>query len=271
MTDFKLRHLEPCVVSHNMALGGAQTAVLRMIQCLPQWVRDATTLYVQSDDMGLLDAAVEKHGFEVGKVTRVAPSDPSSWLLSYGNLDGLPQRPTSLVLHSWDDAGWRYIQRAYGDMRNMTVAGVSKQVLDRYQPWIKANGHKAAGVLPPPVTEMTIAKGKRNRKQLVVGWMGRPLDTKGLFSLPWLLKMDKRIVVRAWTGADTAGLAYTQKAQAEAMDKLYELAQRLGVQDRLDIRPLDFDPFSCKHRLEGCHVLLGNSQKEGFLLTGHDQ
>ena len=25
----------PCVVSHNLALGGAQIAVLRLIQCLP--------------------------------------------------------------------------------------------------------------------------------------------------------------------------------------------------------------------------------------------
>ena len=46
-----------------------------------------------------------------------------------------------------------------------------------------------------------------------------------------------------------------------------ELASKLGVADRLDLRPLDFNPFSYRHRLEGCHVLLGNSEKEGFLLT----
>jgi hypothetical protein len=42
---------------------------------------------------------------------------------------------------------------------------------------------------------------------------------------------------------------------------------KLGVADRLDIRPLDFNPFHYRHRLEGCHVLLGNSEKEGYLLT----
>ena len=102
-----LPQLAPCFVSHNMALGGAQTAVLRYIETLPDWVRERTTLYCQSDDTPLLDRAVE-NGFSCGEITRVAPSDPSSWFLSYGKLDGLPERPTSLVLHSWDDAGWRY-------------------------------------------------------------------------------------------------------------------------------------------------------------------
>src|SRR5437868_4263605 len=146
----------PCVVSHNLALGGAQTAVLRMIQCLPQWVRQRTTLYVQSDDMPLLDAVVQKHGFTVGAITTDAPADPSCWVLSYGNLKGLPQRPTSLILHSWDDEGWRYTNRTYGTMRGMTVAGVSQQVLNRFEPWIAQGGHHIAGVLPPPVTEWTI-------------------------------------------------------------------------------------------------------------------
>ena len=43
-----------------MALGGAQTAVLRYIETLPAWVRDRTTLYCQSDDTPLLDKALEK-------------------------------------------------------------------------------------------------------------------------------------------------------------------------------------------------------------------
>ena len=46
-----------------------------------------------------------------------------------------------------------------------------------------------------------------------------------------------------------------------------KLARKLGVEDRLDLRPLDFNALSYRHRLEGCHVLLGNSRKEGFLLT----
>jgi len=71
----------PCVVSHNLALGGAQIAVLRLIQCLPDWVRERTTLYCQSDDMPLLDAAVRR-GFSVGSVTTHAPGDPSCWVLS---------------------------------------------------------------------------------------------------------------------------------------------------------------------------------------------
>ncbi len=123
-----LPQIAPCFVSHNMALGGAQTAVLRYIETLPDWVRERTTLYCQSDDTPLLDRAVE-NGFSCGEITRVAPSDPSSWFLSYGKLDGLPERPTSLVLHSWDDAGWRYFSRAYERQRGMTVAGVSQKVI----------------------------------------------------------------------------------------------------------------------------------------------
>jgi hypothetical protein len=41
----------------------------------------------------------------------------------------------------------------------------------------------------------------------------------------------------------------------------------MGVLDRLDLRPLDFDPISYRKRLEGAHVLLGNSRREGFLMT----
>jgi hypothetical protein len=253
-------------VSHNLALGGAQIAVLRLIQCLPDWVRERTTLYCQSDDMPLLDAAT-KRGFTVGSVTTRAPDDPSCWVLSYGKLQGLPQRPTSLILHSWDDEGWRYITRTYGELRGLTVAGVSQQVLDRYQPFIEQGAHHVAGLLPPPVTELTMVKGRRSQHRIVVAWMGRPLESKGLLSLPYLLKLDPRIVVRAWTGAETGGNPYTRRVQAETMEKLVRLAIELKVQDRLDLRPLDFDPFSYSDRLKGAHVLLGNSRREGFLMT----
>jgi hypothetical protein len=257
----------PCIVSHNLALGGAQAAVLRMILAMPDWVRERTTLYCQSDDMPLLDAAVQKHGFSVGAVTTQPPEDPSCWVLSYGKIHDLPQRPTSLILHSWDDEGWRYVTRTYGSMRGLTVAGVSDQVLGRYRRWIEEGGHDLAGVLPPPVTEWTMCRGDLDPHRIVVAWMGRPLETKGLLSLPYLLAMDNRLVVRAWTGAETAGLAHTRKVQAQTMEKLITLAKKLGVSDRLDLRPLDFDPFSYRRRLEGAHVLLGNSRREGFLMT----
>lgn len=267
MAHSLLPQTAPCFVTHNMALGGAQTAVLRYIKALPEWVRDRTTLYCQSDDMPLLDKAVDA-GFECGDITREAPGNPSSWFLSYGNLTGLAERPTSLVLHSWDEAGWRYFSKAYSEYRGLTVAGVSQKVLDRYEDWMRDNGHISAGILPPPVTEFTPAKGAYNhRDRIVVAWMGRPLEDKGLMSLPYLLKEDPRIILRIWTGAETAGLAYTLKVQGEAMENFMALANKLGVADRIDLRPLDFDPFNYRHRLDGCHVLLGNSKKEGFLLT----
>ena len=266
-SSYHLPRIQPCFVSHNLALGGAQTAVLRYIMALPEWVRERTVLYSQSDDMPLLEPA-EANGFSCGEVTREAPSDPSSWFLSYGDLSGLPRRPTSLVLHSWDDAGWRFINRAYDDMRGMTVAGVSRKVLDRYSDWAREKGHHVAGVLTPPVSEFTSAKGDYDpHGRIVVGWMGRPLESKGLMTLPYLLQAEPRMVIRAWTGADTAGLEYTQRTQAEALAKVKALAEKLGVAERLDIRPLDFNPFTYSHRLEGCHALLGNSEKEGFLLT----
>lgn len=262
-----LPQISPCFVTHNLALGGAQTAVLRYISALPEWVRERTTLYSQSDDMPLLDTA-QASGFTCGTITREAPIDPSSWFLSYGDLTGLPKRPTSLVLHSWDDAGMRFIKRAYDDLEGMTVAGVSQKVLDRYSAWGKEKNHNMVGVLPPPVSEFTSVKGEYDAKgRLVVAWMGRPLESKGIMSLPYLLAMEPRMVIRAWTGAETAGLEYTQKVQAEALAKVIALAEKLGVADRLDIRPLDFNPFNYSHRLEGAHVLLGNSEKEGFLLT----
>ncbi len=266
-TSVHLPRVNPCFVTHNLALGGAQTAVLRYISALPEWVRERTTLYSQSSDMPLLDAA-EKSGFSCGAVTREAPIDPSSWFLSYGDLSGLPQRPTSLVLHSWDDAGWRFINRAYDNLHGMTVAGVSQKVLDRYAGWAREKNHRVVGVMTPPVSEFAAAKGEYDIKgRLVVGWMGRPLESKGILSLPYLLAAEPRMVIRAWTGADTAGLEYTQRTQAEALAKVKALAEKLGVSDRLDLRPLDFNPFNYRHRLDGCHVLLGNSEKEGFLLT----
>ncbi|MFM1559865.1 MAG: glycosyltransferase [Roseibacillus sp.] len=267
MSHNMLPQIAPCFVTHNMALGGAQTAVLRYIESLPRWVRDRTTLYCQSGDTPLLDKALE-HGFECGEITRVAPNDPSAWFLSYGNLEGLPERPTSLVLHSWDDAGWRYFSKAYEGRRGMTVAGVSRKVMDRYAGWIHENDHLDGGILPPPVTEYCMAKGEFDPKgRIVVGWMGRPLEDKGLMTLPYLLKENPRIVIRAWTGAETAGLDYTLRVQGEAMEAVMKLARKLGVADRFDVRPLDFNALSYRHRLEGCHVLLGNSRKEGFLLT----
>ena len=257
----------PCIISHNMALGGAQTAILRMALAMPQWIRERTTLYVQSNDTPLLDAAVQKHGFSVGAITTTPPEDPSCWVLSYGKIHDLAPRPTSLLLHSWDDEGWRYINKTYGAVRGLTVAAVSDQVIGRYRQWIEQGDHRLAGVLPPPVTEWTVCRGNRDPNRIVIAWMGRPLESKGLLTIPYLLAMDKRLVVRAWTGAETAGLEYTRRVQSQTMEKLLSLAAKLGVRDRLDLRPLDFDPFSYRHRLEGAHVLLGNSRQEGFLLT----
>src|SRR5258708_5991701 len=157
----------PCIVSHNLALGGAQAAVLRMILASPDWVRERTTLYCQSDDMPLLDAAVQKHGFSVGAVTTQPPEDPSCWVLSYGKIQDLPPRPTSLILHSWDDEGGRYVTKTYGAMRGLTVAAVSDQVLGRYRGWIGDGGHDLAGVLPPPVTEWAMCRGDRDPHQIV--------------------------------------------------------------------------------------------------------
>lgn len=258
--------IAPCFVSHNLALGGAQIAVLRMIQALPDWVRERTTLYVQSNDMPLVEPALNA-GFACKAITTEAPNEVSSWVLSYGSLNGLPERPASLLLHSWDDEGWRYITKAYGDLRGLTVAGVSRQVLDRYAKWNEQGGHHVAGVLPPPVTEFVRAKGRRNPNRIVVAWMGRPLESKGLMSLPYLLAMDDRLVIRCWTGALTGANAYTRRTQTETMDALLALAKKLKVEDRLDLRPLDFDPFNYQHRLKGAHVLLGNSRREGFLMT----
>ena len=266
MSEPLIPPLGPCFVSHNMALGGAQIAVLRMIQALPDWVRERTSLCVQADDMPLVEPAL-KAGFSCKSISVKPPENPSSWILSYGNLAGLPERPTSLLLHSWDDEGFRYISKAYGSLRNLTVAGVSQQVLDRYAPWIAKGGHQVAGILPPPVTEFTRVKGRRSKHRIIVAWMGRPLESKGLMSLPYLLAMDERIVVRCWTGALTGQNAYTRKVQGETMEKLLKLATKLGVMDRLDLRPLDFDPFNYRERLRGAHVLLGNSFREGFLMT----
>ncbi|MDB5294603.1 MAG: hypothetical protein JWO31_586, partial [Phycisphaerales bacterium] len=256
----------PCFVSHNLALGGAQIAVLRMIRALPDWVREQTSLYVQADDLPLLEPALAA-GFSCKTVTTKPVDDPSCYVLSYGNLAGLPERPTSLLLHSWDDEGWRFINKAYGSARGWRVAGVSRQVLDRFQPFVEAGGHTVAGVLPPPVTEFARVKGRRSPSRIVVGWMGRPLESKGLMSLPYLLKQDERLVVRCFTGAVTGGHPYTRRVQAEAMAKFLALTDQLGVRGRLDLRPLEFDPFHYKDRLKGCHVLLGNSRREGFLLT----
>jgi Glycosyl transferases group 1 len=256
----------PCFVSHNLALGGAQIAVLRMIRALPDWARERATLYVQTDDLPLLEPAL-KAGFTCRQITTRPPEDPSCWVLSYGNLNGLPQRPTSVLLHSWDDEGWRYITRAYGQLRGATVAGVSRQVLDRFAPWVAEGGHRVAGVLPPPVTEFARVKGRRSQNRIVVAWMGRPLESKGLMSLPYLLAMDERIIARCWTGALTGGNPYTRRVQAQTMERFLKLARKLKVIDRLDLRELDFDPFNYRERLRGAHVLLGNSRREGFLMT----
>jgi hypothetical protein len=258
----------PCFVSHNLALGGAQIAVLRMIRALPEWVRERTSLYVQAEDMPLLEPALSA-GFSCKTVTTKPIDDPSCYVVSYGNLGGLPERPTSLLLHSWDDEGWRFINKAYGPAvaKGWRVAGVSRQVINRFQPWIEAGGHEVAGVLPPPVTEFARVKGRRNANRIVVAWMGRPLEQKGLFALPYLLKQDERLVVRCFTGAITGGHPYTRRVQTEAMEKFLALCDQLGVRGRLDLRPLDFDPFNYKDRLKGCHALLGNSRREGYLLT----
>jgi glycosyltransferase involved in cell wall biosynthesis len=256
----------PCFVSHNLALGGAQIAVLRMINALPQWVRERTSLYVQADDMPLLEPALAA-GFSCKTVTTKPIDDPSCYVLSYGNLKDLPERPTSLLLHSWDDAGWRFINKAYGDARGWRIAGVSQHVLNRFAPFVEKGGHEIAGVLPPPVTEFCRVKGRRNQNRIVVAWMGRPLESKGLFALPYLLKKDERLVIRCFTGAITGGHPYTRRVQTEAMEKFLALCDKLGVRNRLDLRPLDFNAFNYQDRLKGCHALLGNSEREGFLLT----
>ena len=103
-----------------------------------------------------------KHGFSNGGHLDERPR-PSLRVGSFSYLesvDDLPARPTSLILHSWDDEGWRYISKTYGKMTGLTVAGVSDQVLGRYRQWVAEGDHKIAGILPPPVTEFTQVRGK---------------------------------------------------------------------------------------------------------------
>ena len=87
MTSGSVPPVAPCFVSHNLALGGAQIAVLRMIRALPDWVRERTTLYVQAADMPLLEPALEA-GFTCKSIDTSPPEDPSCWVLSYGNPAG---------------------------------------------------------------------------------------------------------------------------------------------------------------------------------------
>ena len=182
-----LPQVAPCIVSHNMALGGAQTAVLRMIQALPDWVRERTTFIASPTTCRCWTPRSRSTASPVGAITNEAPEDPSCWVLSYGNLNGLPARPTSLILHSWDDEGWRYVNKTYGHLRGMTVAGVSDQVLGRYAPWIEQGGHQLAGIAAAAGDGMRDVRGKRDADRIVVAWMGRPLESKGLMSLPYLL------------------------------------------------------------------------------------
>src|SRR5258708_18928223 len=51
------------------------------------------------------------------------------------------------------------------------------------------------------------------------------------------------------------------------MEEFVPLARKLKVLDRLVRRPRDFDPCNYKERVRGAHVLLGNSRREGFLMT----
>jgi hypothetical protein len=257
--------LAPCVVSHNLALGGAQIAVLRMIQCLPDWVRERTTLYSQSDDTPLLDVAL-KSGLSVGKVTTEAPDDPSCWVLSYGKLDNLPQRPTSLILHSWDDEGWRYITRTVRQPQGPHRGGVSQQVLTASRRSSRRAGTTCAGVLPPPVTEFTMVKGRRGGKRIVVAWMGRPLESKGsalaavaaeVRRAPRRPRLDRRRDRRQRVHPPHAGRDDGEARRA---------ARELGVLDRLDLRPLDFDPFNYSERL-AAPTSARQQPPRGFLMT----
>ena len=98
--------------------------------------------------------------------------------------------------------------------------------------------------------------------------MGRPLETKGLLSLPYLLAMDKRLVIRAWTGADTAGSALHLKgagADDGEIPGAGEEAERDGSAGSCGRSTSILSSY--RHRLEGAHVLLGNSKREGFLMT----
>ena len=144
------------------------------------------------------------------------------------------------------------------------MAGVSQQVLNRYGAWIARGGISVAGFLPPPVTEWSIVKGSRDRHRIVVAWMGRPLETKGLMSLPYLLALDPRMVVRAWTGAETAGLEYTRRVQTRTLGKCSSSPRSSAWRIGWILRPLDFDPFSYRHRLEGVMSCWETAGRKGF-------
>ena len=87
----------------------------------------------------------------------------------------LPARPTSLILHSWDEEGLRYITGAYGHLRGLTVAGVSQQVLNRYAGWIAAGRASAGGIASAAGDGMDDRQGVRDpiTASLSPGWAGR--------------------------------------------------------------------------------------------------
>ena len=94
-----------------------QTAILRLIQGAARLGARAHDPVLPVPRHAAAGSGHQKHGFTVGAITNEAPADPSCWVLSYGKLAGLPARPTSLILHSWDDEGWRYVTKTYGTCR----------------------------------------------------------------------------------------------------------------------------------------------------------
>src|SRR4051794_2264846 len=137
-----------------------------------------------------------------------------------------------MALHS---PGLRRVARADGG-RSLPAGARPLCPLDRRRRAQSGRG------LPPPVTEYTMVKGRRSANRIGGARMGRPVEAKGLMSLPYLLKHAPRLVVRAWTGAETGGPPNPRRVQTESMHKLIALARDLGVDNRLDLRPLDFNP-----------------------------
>jgi hypothetical protein len=263
MTTFN--RIKPCFSVENFGSGDAQLTILRYIQALPAWVRDNTVLYSQSMLTPLLEKA-RKEGFECGVITHILPMDGSAYILNHAHPDEVIADKSTLLLHTGSQLAFEAITAHFENQTGLHVASVCNSVFQKYAKWIEKNGYENLGILPPPITDYTFAKGRYGAESKTrIVWSGTACESKGIFSLPYILKENPTFEIKAFIGEEAGCYAPSRKEQTETLAKLEKLCNTFGVTDRLTILTDTQSLFEYKTVLENTNVLLATSKTETFL------
>jgi len=262
-----------CWYINDMGTGGAQVAIVRWANAMPEWIRERSVIYVHNWPSGHWPLAdmFEREIPGCPPFVHEFPDGATHVLCCWGR-PGLEQIKGRVSVLFLADLHAENNLKIYGGANFDRVFAVSDGMTMPMNEVLSSISNESHGLVGPyfPPAIRTAKRWKRDEasSQIVVLYAGRISPDKGADCIPWILKADDRIRIIVHSGVDSGYGAPVRKWQSGATKKIEELAHELGVENRLTIKPFFHGvDLSAMYVDSGADCFLVTSPTEGFCLS----